>query len=90
MTFKKLTLVKRLQVPTGDILILKSTQGLVECLSLADYGKANNVKADFLGLTDKINGVSHGKLLPLEENGLLPFPLNTAAQWIVPFVMFQK
>ena len=39
----------------------------LECLSLADYGKDVNVKADFLGLDRKIERVSHTKLLPLTE-----------------------
>jgi 23S rRNA (adenine2503-C2)-methyltransferase len=58
---------RHLKVPTGDILVVEGKKGLLECLSLGDYGKAQNVKADFLGLTNEIEGVPHGSLVPLEE-----------------------
>lgn len=57
-----------IEVPTGHILTRKGNTGrFVECVSLGDYGKSQNIKADFLGFSDKINGVEHGSLLPLEE-----------------------
>lgn len=31
----------------------------LEFLTVGDYGKENNIKADFLGLTKKIDGVQH-------------------------------
>lgn len=37
----------------------------IEFLSLGDYGKEKNVKADFMDLKDDINGVPHGELLSL-------------------------
>lgn len=55
------------KVDTGNILIIDGEKGKLECLSIGDYGKEKNLKADFLGLTDEINGVTHGELLPLEE-----------------------
>lgn len=39
----------------------------MEMLSLGDYGKEVNLKADCLGLTRDIDKVVHTKLLPLEE-----------------------
>ena len=42
---------------TGKIYFDKSL-GL-EFLTVGDYGKENNIKADFLGLTKKIEGVHH-------------------------------
>jgi 23S rRNA (adenine2503-C2)-methyltransferase len=59
--------IKYIEVPTGSICIGEGDKGLLEFLSIGDYGKEKNLKADFLGLTDEINGVPHGKLLPLEE-----------------------
>ena len=56
-----------LSVPTGHIAILQGEKGLLECLSLGDYGKEANIKADFMGLTKEINGVEHKELLPLEK-----------------------
>ena len=58
---------RHIQVPTGDILVVHGEHGSLECLSLGDYGKAQNVKADFLGLRDDIEGVPHGALVPLTE-----------------------
>lgn len=60
-----------IEVPTGHIITLDGGQGRLECLSLGDYGKANNIKADFLGFTDEINGVEHGELLPLNEKWVI-------------------
>lgn len=59
--------IKNVKVPTGDILIVEGEKGLLECLSIGDYGKEKNLKADFMGLTNEINGVPHGDLLPLED-----------------------
>ena len=59
--------MKNYKVDTGNILIIDGEKGKLECLSIGDYGKEKNLKADFLGLTDEINGVHHGELLPLEE-----------------------
>lgn len=58
---------RRLTVPTGDILVVQGSKGLLECLSLGDYGKDVNLKADFLGLTNPIDSVKHTKLLPLTK-----------------------
>jgi len=43
----------------------------LEFLSLGDYGKDKNIKADFMGITREINGVPHGDLLPLEEKWVI-------------------
>lgn len=60
-------IIKDIKTPTGNILIVGGSKGDLECLSLADYGKAKNIKADFLGYTGDINGVEHGELMPLSE-----------------------
>ena len=60
-------ILKNLKVPTGNICIMKGEKGRLEFVSLHDYGKAKNIKADFLGYTQEINQVPHGELLPLEE-----------------------
>lgn len=60
-------ITRNIEVPTGNILVVKGEHGLLECLSLGDYGKEANVKADFLGLNRPIEGVSHQNLLPLAE-----------------------
>lgn len=60
-------ILKNISVPTGNICIIKGEKGKLEFVSLHDYGKAKNIKADFLGYTKEINQVPHGELLPLEE-----------------------
>lgn len=61
-------ILKNIEVPTGDILIGQGELGKpLEFLSIGDYGKEVNLKADFLGLTGEIHGVEHQGLLPLEE-----------------------
>lgn len=42
---------------TGKIFV--DTEKQLEFLTVGDYGKENNIKADFLGLTKEINGVVH-------------------------------
>jgi 23S rRNA (adenine2503-C2)-methyltransferase len=59
--------LKNLQVPTGNILIVEGQKGKLEMLSLGDYGKDVNLKADCLGLSRDIVRVEHGPLLPLTE-----------------------
>lgn len=63
--------LRRLQVPTGDILVVEGQHGELECLSLGDYGKAVNVKADFLGLSRELDRVEHTALLPLDEKWVI-------------------
>lgn len=64
--------MKRYKVPTGDICIINGDHNLpLEFLSIGDYGKEKNLKADFMGLTKEINGVPHGELLPLEKKWVI-------------------
>lgn len=45
---------------TGKIYVDRERQ--LEFLTVGDYGKENNIKADFLGLHKEINGVKHHKV----------------------------
>jgi 23S rRNA (adenine2503-C2)-methyltransferase len=58
---------KNIKVPTGNIVIMNGDKGKLEFLSIGDYGKEANVKAQFLGLNDDIYGVYNGECMPLEE-----------------------
>jgi len=64
-------ILQNMQVPTGNILIVEGENGKLECLSLGDYGKEKNLKADFLGLSKEINGVPHGELLSLQDKWVI-------------------
>lgn len=60
-------ILKNIQVPTGNICIMQGEKGNLEFLSIGDYGKQANIKADFLGIERELNGVPNGKVMPLTE-----------------------
>jgi 23S rRNA (adenine2503-C2)-methyltransferase len=64
-------ITKNIKVPTGNILIVEGEKGKLECLSIGDCGKSANIKADFLGLRDEINGVPNGRVMPLTEKWVI-------------------
>ncbi len=64
-------ILKNIKVPTGNILVIEGEKGKLECLSLGDYGKDVNLKADFMGLNREIQKVEHTKLLPLTEKWVI-------------------
>jgi len=64
-------ILRNLEVPTGNILVVKGEHGKLEMLSVGDYGKENNIKCDAMGLTRDIDHVEHGKMLPLEEKWVI-------------------
>ena len=60
------------KVPTGHICTMSGELGKpLEFLSIGDYGKEQNIKADFMGLTRELNGVPHGEILPLSEKWVI-------------------
>ena len=64
-------MIKNIKVPTGNICVIKGDKGLIEFLSIGDYGKNSNIKADFLGITREINGVPNGEIMPLSEKWVI-------------------
>ena len=62
---------KIVKVPTGEIYVAHGEKGLLEFLTVGDYGKDANIKADFLGITRDLNGVPNGKLMPLTEKWVI-------------------
>ena len=64
-------LLKNIKVPTGNICIMQGQKGKLEFLSIGDYCRNVNVKADFWGLKNQINGVPNGKTMPLEEKWVI-------------------
>lgn len=64
-------IVRTIQVPTGQILVVEGERGKLEMLSLGDYGKEVNIKADCLGLTREPSPVRHTALLPLEDKWVI-------------------
>ena len=43
-------MLKKIKVPTGHICVVEGSRGKLEFLSIGDYGKDVNLKADCLGL----------------------------------------
>ena len=64
-------ITKTIKVPTGEIYVAQGEKGLLEFLTVGDYGKDANIKADFLGITRELNGVPNGKPMPLTEKWVI-------------------
>ncbi len=58
-------------LPTGYLFVDDYSRGKLETLSIGDYGKSKNVKAQFLGLNKDINGVANGPCQPLSEKWVM-------------------
>ena len=64
-------ILRNIKVPTGNILVVEGYSGELEMLSLGDYGKDVNLKADFMGLNREIEQVTHTDLLPLTDKWVI-------------------
>jgi len=64
-------ITKKIEVPTGHILVGAGKKSLLEFLSIGDYGKDVNLKSKVLGLNREIDRVEHQKMLPLEEKWVI-------------------
>lgn len=63
-----LKITRNVQVPTGNIYVAESSEGRdLEFLSIGDYGKDANLKADFMGLSRTLDRVDHQEIMPLEK-----------------------
>lgn len=61
----------KFELPTGFLFTDHYSKGQLETLSIGDYGKAHNIKADFLGYTKEINGVANTSCMPLSEKWVI-------------------
>lgn len=78
-------ILRHLKVPTGDILVVKGSQGPLELISVGDYGKERNIKADFLDLRQEINGVPHGPLMPLTKKWVVTISTQYGCSMNCPY-----
>lgn len=63
---------KEIKVPTGSIYTAIGEKGkMLEFLTVGDYGKNANIKADFLGITRELEGVPNGVIMPLTEKWVI-------------------
>ena len=59
--------MKTYTLPTGYLFVDDYSKGPLETLSIGDYGKSVNVKADFLGYSRALDGVPNTHCMPLSE-----------------------
>ena len=64
-------ITRNIEVPTGNICVMKGDYGNLEFLSIGDYGTDANIKADFLGIARELNGVPNGEIMPLSEKWVI-------------------
>lgn len=59
-------------IPTGYLFTTKGSRGSLEALSIGDYGKSANIKADFLGFDKELSqGVPNQATKPLSEKWVI-------------------
>jgi radical SAM superfamily enzyme YgiQ (UPF0313 family) len=58
-------------IPTGYLFTSHGERGELETLSIGDYGKKYNIKADFLGFKKEISGVPNVPTMPLSEKWVI-------------------
>lgn len=63
--------MKTFTLPTGYLFTDTYSKGELETLSIGDYGKHFNVKADFLGYSRQLNGVPNTECMPLSEKWVI-------------------
>jgi len=63
--------MKKYTIPTGYLFVDNYSKGELETLSIGDYGKRYNVKADFLGYRKEICGVPNTACMPLSEKWVI-------------------
>lgn len=63
--------MRTIELPTGKIIIDEYSNGELETLSIGDYGKEKNIKAQFLGYNEEINGVANGPIKSLTEKWVM-------------------
>jgi 23S rRNA (adenine2503-C2)-methyltransferase len=63
--------MKKYTIPTGYLFVDNYSKGDLETLSIGDYGKSKNIKADFLGYNKIIEGVPNCYCMPLSEKWVI-------------------
>lgn len=63
--------MNKIKLPTGFLIVDDYSKGKLETLSIGDYGKSKNIKADFLGYTRELHGVPNGDIMPLQEKWVI-------------------
>ncbi len=64
-------IARKFPIPTGYLFVGDYSKGQLETLSIGDYGKIHNVKAEFLGYHKEIDGVPNTYCMPLSEKWVI-------------------
>jgi len=64
-------ILQNIKVPTGNILVVSGDIGKLELISVGDYGKDVNMKADFLGLSREPSPIRHTDIMPLTKKWVI-------------------
>lgn len=64
-------MIDKYPLPTGYLFTVNGSRGKLEALSIGDYGKKANIKADFLGFSEEISGVANQATMPLSEKWVI-------------------
>lgn len=72
-------------LPTGYLFTDDYSKGKLETLSIGDYGKTHNVKADFLGYNRPLNGVPNTHCMPLSEKWVITVSTQYGCQMACTF-----
>jgi len=72
--------MNKLPIPTGYLFTDDYSKGQLETLSIGDYGKHHNVKADFLGYNRPLNGVANTMCMPLSEKWVVTLSTQYGCQ----------
>ena len=67
-------------IPTGYLFTDDYEKGKLETLSIGDYGKHHNVKANFLGYDRPLNGVANTPCMPLSEKWVVTLSTQYGCQ----------
>lgn len=68
------------KIPTGFLFTDNYSLGELETLSIGDYGKEKNIKADFLGFTKELNGVENCAIKSLTEKWVITLSTQYGCQ----------
>lgn len=63
--------MEKYTLPTGYLFTDEYSKGALETLSIGDYGKHHNIKADFLGYSRPLLGVPNTECMPLSEKWVI-------------------
>ena len=78
-------MMEQYPIPTGFLFTDEYSRGQLETLSIGDYGRQHNVKAQFLGYDRDIDGVPNMECMPLSEKWVVTLSTQYGCPMKCPF-----